>query len=255
MNKSKKKIVFLFSSIVLIVLISLFFGENKSRFNFHKFEIPNLASVDTIEVVKGRDICILGISVPRLLDNFDYYVVINKSTKGKSDILYKIDGKKSRIRVSKDYFAIVTFPESKWGWFCIKEGKIENKLPNINRFKDSLKKQYSDSSFIQDSDGYIRIYLNGKVIKSVNYGNLATRLKELNFDSLDYHVYKLQGDSLIVALDSTDSLFNQMNGVFFIPSPGYGVIKKCRKIDVFRVIDSVSVLKEQPNEISIDGSK
>jgi len=252
MNKSKKRIIVLFAGIFLIILFALYFFKNGNRVNFEKFSIPKFSKIDTIEIVKDRGIFVVGVSVPRLLDNFDYYTAIIKSTIGKKDVIYKVDNKKSGVRISKDYFAIVSIPKSNWGWFYIKEGKIENKLPNIGALKDSLKKQFPENYFIQESDGYIRIYLDGKVIQSFNYGNFVTKFKKLNFDSLDYKGYQLQGDSLIAPFDNPDKIFNQKNGIYFIPLPGYGVIKKCRKSDFFKLIDSVSTLEDPPNKISVN---
>lgn len=49
----------------------------------------------------------------------------------------------------------------------------------------------------------------------------------MNFDSLDYGVYKLEKTRLLNIFENVDSIFtNRGTGLFFIPQPGYGIKAK-----------------------------
>lgn len=112
---------------------------------------------------------------------------------------------------------------------------------------DSLKKQYKND-FLKEVNGYISVYRNGLVIKELNYGNYATKFKNLDFDGLSY---KLSSDTLKIISDNGNNLIHQKEGVFFIPSPGYDIIRKYSKKRVLKIIDSVYRLSEKPDKIKI----
>jgi hypothetical protein len=134
---------------------------------------------------------------------------------------------------------------------------IESSKVNAERFahadkiEDSLKKENKDY-FIQESGGYFLFYRNGHLIKSLNYGNVVLKNRKTNFDSLDYNLYKLDGDSLTVISKNGNDLFKQGNGIYFLPKPGYGVKRMYSKKEILRFLDSVSRTSSPPTRILME---
>lgn len=204
--------------------------------------------IDTIESHPKRGIYFVNIITYRAFGRFSTNYAIIKKNHQASDIIYLINTKKKiKLRASKDFISTVNFADNIWGWFYKKDGVLIDTLPNINNILDSIKsiegnKQY----YIAESKGNIFFNLNGKPFKYINYGNVITKYKTKNFDSLDYKLYKLTGDSITVNSNDGNDLAKRENGIFFIPKPGYGVVNMFNKAQIFAALDSVVKLPDIP---------
>ncbi|RYF84805.1 MAG: hypothetical protein EON98_08215 [Chitinophagaceae bacterium] len=197
--------------------------------------------MDTLESIPSRKIRLLGVKDMKPFGKYDYFFVIVKSV-DKGDLYYKIKGG-NYPKVTKEYIAFTkAYPENQWGWFFRQNFKTEEVLPGIHNIADSLKKIVPSSYFIQHSNGRINLYQNDTLRKVINYGNIVTALKQFDFESLPHKLYKLQRDSIVQISEDPDDLFNEPNGLFFIPAPGFGVLKKIRKDRIYDLIDSVATL-------------
>lgn len=102
---------------------------------------------------------------------------------------------------------------------------------------------------MKEINGYVELYQNGKLEKTLNYGNFI--IKEQNLDNLECGLYKVDNYHIIPLSKNGNDFKNQQDGLFFVPSPGYGYITKYPIKDVFNTIDSVSNLENPPDNIKI----
>lgn len=241
-------------SILGLIAICMFLNScyDKNSLTLSKFKIKKSYDIDTIESYPDRNMAIIGIQINHALGKFEYYLGVVKRS-DRALIVYKIEKHvKTWQRISPDYIASVNpYDKMGWGWFKIDEGRMQNPLPDINGIMDSLKLLYPKDFFIRNSNGFIDILSNGELVKSFNYGEFVTKYKNLSFDSLHYKLYKLEGDSLIVASKNGNDLLKQKNGIYFIPPPGHGIIAKFNKREIIDLVDSVSKLSSPPRKLRI----
>ena len=182
----------------------------------------------------------------------------NKKRVASEDIVYVIDKSSEDVwRLSKGYFSSIKLSNDEgWGWFYIKEGKLMSELPEIKSIIDSLEPDTSNKGFyIWESNGNIFFNIDGKPVKFLSYGNLVTKNSLFNFDSLDYKLYKLDGDSLRAVSENGNDLIKQQDGIYFIPSPGYPVGRKYSKAQIMNALDSASKLISPPKVLKFDTIK
>ena len=104
-------------------------------------------------------------------------------------------------------------------------------------------------------NGYYIIGNKSMARTKVNYGNIISgKLRDVSFDSLPYGLYKLKGDSIEKISDETNDIHLQKNGLFFVPPPGFDVIRKYLKSAVLNKIDSISKLSHYPARIYVEPS-
>lgn len=161
------------------------------------------------------------------------------------------NAKKLGYRLSNEYLAYIEDNRiANYGWFAIKNGIILNKLDNIDYILDSL--NLSDKEyFIRETNGYIDFYLLGRVQKTLNYSDFVLNDKNINVDNLDYGLYKLDSGMLKLLSHDGNDIENQKDGVFFVSSPGYGIVEKYRIGDILSAVDSISKLKNSPNNFKV----
>jgi hypothetical protein len=215
-----------------------------------KATLSDYDDFDTIEVAKDHNIYILY-GLKRLDIDLEketqssITALFVKYDANNGMVVYKIY-KDQGIEVSKDY---VAFSNGSSGWSYIKDETIIDVIPNTQTPGSSQSHVGNDNDvIIKDTNGYILI--NGKQVKTLHNGIFAP-LKDKEFDSLDYKLYRLKDDSLIVASNNVNDLKKQKHGVYFVPPPGYGVVKMYSKKQIFNAIDSVSKLTEKPSKIFI----
>jgi len=236
----------------LSCLILLLSGcKNRNYLLLERAEI-DADEIDTLNASPAKGIYLVNLIKNKAFGRFTMTYGVIKENKSGENIFYKINkSKKQSITTSAYYVAIVKRSESKWGWFYFENGMLQSNLPEMSRIRDSLKSKTPRDYFIRETRGYIDLIDNGKIVQTINYGHLRTKYKSIDFDSLGYKLYRLDGDSLKVVSNNTDNLFDQRNGVFFIPPPGYGVVRLFDKNEILQAIDSVSKLKQLPDLIRI----
>jgi len=216
--------------------------------------IDSRSEVDTIEKYPNRNLYLVNIIHNATFGRFSMnYAVIENSNLSR-EILYNLNSPAGVVgRVSKRYIAYVKATNDlNWGWFRIKDGKSVGELPGMKGIIDSLRSAYPEPTFIKDVNGYIFLYLNGRVVKNLNYGQfVVANGANIDFDSMAYNLYRLDSDKLQVISAGVDDLFNQQSGVFYIPSPGYGIVSKYDKREILNAVDSVSRMNSPPSTIEI----
>jgi hypothetical protein len=240
-------------AVILLFIVIAVFCSCGNDLTLKKIEITNNTEMDTIEIYPIKGLYIVNIITNGTFGRFSMNLAVIKKVNGLNQVAYELpEPRDCGSRVSKDYIAYVNSSGvADWGWFNIKNGKILKELPNIDHILDSLKSSNQNDLFIREKNGDITFFKKGKVLKTMNYGEFVTKHKDVKFDSLDYRLYHLEHDSLLVVSNNADDLFKQKSGVFFIPRPGYGVTKKYDKHEILKMVDSDSKLREPPHTISI----
>lgn len=251
---SKNFFIVTFSLIALLGIS--YWANNRDKLILTKSTFKGVDEIDTIEAYPEKGLFILGL-VRRYgpYGDYDYNLAFEKNDKQmlSNKLRYEVNTG-FHFGISKDYIAIDTIELGKpsFGWFALQDGKILSNLPDMEFIKDSLERASDTSVCVQQGYGYITLYVNGKSIKDLNYGNLRTKHFQLDFDSLDYNLYKIEGDSIVVASKNVDDFFEFQEGIFFIPKPGYGLEYKYDKRAILNYIDSVYDLESVPTKIKFN---
>lgn len=184
----------------------------------------------------------------RGIDDFTIRYIFIKKIREKK-LVYQIETSKD-IVLFRDSFAIVQQYNGpiNYGWFFLVDGK-ELRLPLMDNIMDSLRTNYGEY-FINSTNGYIQFHEDGQVKKTVNYGNYI--LKDVNFEKLEYGLYKIEDQNLTQISKNGNELKDQKNGLFFVPSPGYGVIAQYPIQPLLNAIDSVYELKVAPLDFAVE---
>lgn len=235
----------------LTFLVFVVVSCTKKRLRLQRVSLSKQFQVDTVEFYPERNITLVRLITDRAFGKFEMdYALVKKGMNGETTC-YKLNYEKGHgFRVSNEYFAFVkSFGETNWGWFQIEKGKIKNELANTNKIVDSLKATYSENVFIRETNGFITVYKNGVVLKSYNYGEFVMKKTNAYFDKLIAGLYKLDNEELRFITRNSDLLFSQDDGIYFVPLPGYGVVRKFRKSEVLNLFDSLVNLKVLPLEV------
>ncbi len=240
----------IYATLLILLYFTIAFFYNKTFLILKKSSFSKVTEIDTIESYPERGIYILGLVRPGFLGKFSYNLAITKCDNKNPDHLtqYEIEKNRRMFRVSNEFISFVS-DNSSWGWFYISKGKFQDSLPGMNFFRDSLRSVYGKDIFVRKSNGFIDLFKNGKIIKSLNYGNLISKNKNLNFDNIKYDLYKLIEDSVTLFSGNIDDIFKQKEGIYFIPSPGYGLIKKFNKKEILDAVDSIFINNSNSNKI------
>jgi len=211
-------------------------------------------TIDTLEQYPERDMQIVNLIDEGAMGHFTVHPAVVKQVKGSTALIYELTrGGDGWTRLSKDYVAFVR-PNTIFsqGWFLIKNGVVADQLPEMERLLDSLKTNQPGDISVKEVDGHISVLKDGKKIGGFNYGNMISdKLKKVDFDSLEYGLYKLVGDSLVRVSAETNDIRAQKDGLFFVPPPGSDVIEKFRKSTILEVVDSVTKLSPIPDRIFV----
>lgn len=240
-----------------LFLVATFAGScriNDLNLELKLGKIDLKTDVDTIESYPARHMYLVNLIHNHTFGRFSMNYAIIRNTKLHGQIVYNLnlpcgDGG----RVSKRYVACVKSTDNvNWGWFRIQNGKISKELPGMKRIIDSVEAANPAPIYVKDLNGFIFLYLNGKVVKKMNYGQfVVANGSTIDFDSLAYNLYGLDDERLRVISVSGDDLFKQQSGIFYIPSPGYGIVSKYDKWEIMNIVDSVSQLNSPPSAIEI----
>lgn len=236
----------------LIAFMAVSGCRNNKKYNLVKRNISKQQKIDTIESLQNQNLFLFNIITPGALGDFENELAIARRINKDSTLIYSLQQSNNEgPRISNRYIAYVKLPGyQNWGWFYMKDGKLLDKLPGIDKITDSIKSGKSGKFSISQKNGYFS-YVNNNEKKVLDYGNVITNYKTKDFKNLEFKLYQLIGDELKVISSDGDDLFKQKEGLYFLPPPGYGVNRFFSKRELFEAVDSVSKLKLAPEQIEI----
>lgn len=217
-------------------------NENELLFKKVDLNRDNRIVIDTIKIIEDRDIAMLLVKKYWGIDDFTPYLTIAKG----NNLSYEIQNKgKYGLKLSDEYLAFVDgygFDNS--GWFSRKGSKF-SKLNKIDSLLDSLR-IINQEYFIRECNGIITFFQSGDIKKTMNYGDFILTDQDVNIDRLAYGLYEYKDGALNIISDDGNDIEKQIDGIFYIPSPGYGVITKFKVEEIINAVDSVFKLKDHP---------
>ena len=148
----KKFLILLLALIICFFLYRYFL--NRDYIVLNKTSFSDIDEIDTIEAFPEKGLYIVGLVRRGFLGRFSYDLGISKADpKHPTEFVnYEFENNNKSFRVSKDYIAFIkTIGFTNWGWFYVKNGKVMESLPLINKIEDSLRK--NTKGFIFSSNG------------------------------------------------------------------------------------------------------
>ena len=234
------------SLMLLLSLILLTRCSKRDSILLYRFNIPK-SDVDTIRYFKTYDVYLLNVIDYGFLGHFKNQFVFSKSG---HNFGYKIDAGNLTVRSSKKYLGLVKAGSGSYGWFFIKDHKESLKLPGIDSIDSILTCEYP-GLFIQESNGLINIIDKGKTVNRKNYGDFYTKEHKINYDVLEYGLYKLKDGKLLKVTSDVSKIMEQNDGIYFVPSPGLGAVVVKKMDDILSEINRVNKLNDVPKKIEI----
>ena len=216
-----------------------------------KLDLKNGYKYNTLEVDSIRRVSLLyiqqleGGEYPRT----DYAVRLQDE-----DVTYKIAMRLSgEKRISKEFVALVKKQDKlNWGWFEVKGGKIMPSVAGIEDLLDSVQTAYP-ASFVKEENGRIFIFREGQIVRTLDYGSLKLR-RDLKVDNLLFKLYKLGSDKLEAVSDDVDAVYEQPDGIYFVPSPGLRAKLLIDKDYLYHLLDSLRKASSYPAYIPLESN-
>lgn len=208
-----------------------------------KIEFNKNIEIDTIGSYLNDSILLVQIvDFQNSVDNFKTDCGFIRKFESTS-IIYKIENF-SPFRISNEFIAQVSSEYAtkvNWGWFYINKNGFFDTLPNQNAIYDSLTSQFSNDYFTNyNENGDFWVLKNGITVKEYNYGNIIMKDSSIAFENIPFGLYKMQINKLEKISEDPININKNEEGLYFVPRPGLGVI---RKYKIFNIID---LLKSYP---------
>jgi len=199
--------------VVFCCTIIYFQAKKQHYLILTKSNFNDVDEIDTIEYHKENGIYLLGLVRNGTFGRFSYQLaIVKKDLYNQNEFFgYEMSDNQYAFRVSKKFVAYIKNSGAPNYGWFLKKGK--ELLPDYRFEKDSI-------------------------------NNLKTGL-------LEYKLHKLNNDTLKVVSNNVDEVFDQQDGLYFVPQPGFGVANLYDKSRIFHLIDSISSVKQKPAIIKI----
>ena len=214
-----------------------------------RFEKYNLRSddIDTIAHFVKEDLYLLEVRDYRFLGDFrNEYVFIRERDR----VGYKIDCDNLQIELSKKYLGLVKEGDRSYGWFNINQHKVNSSMPKVDSIVMNLEK-ISTTQFVKENHGIFEIYNNGKLLKRLNLGEFLIKNDSINYDELDYGIYQVKNERLVKINNDVSKLLEQVDGLYFVPSPGFNAVAVKKLSDILPEINTTLKMSSLPKEVRI----
>lgn len=231
-------IIFLSSLVFIHQFLQNKNGVNSLRLIKKEGLYEKFSDIKILAINKNDNIYLIRGSIRKALGKEDTYLGFAFKVK-KQNMFYQIYYKGQNIRLFGHYLAVIKPSKNiNWGWFVKKDNKEVNEYDYFKRVKDSLQYIYK-KKYILESNGYFQILDNGNIDTTINFGSTLKDYKNINFDDFEYGLYSLNNRGNVMRLTkNADTLFSLDTGVFFIPPPGYGLIKTYALDSLFKYIEN-----------------
>lgn len=229
-------------------------STNSKPLILRKFELSKNIEIDTIaSYLHGSILLVQIVDFQHALGNFTTDCGFIRNF-GSGSIIYKAEDF-SPFRVSNEFIAQVSadyYAKVNWGWFYINSNGDFGVLPNQKIIYDSLTAQFSNEYFTNWNDnGHFWLFKNGNIIKEYNYGNIILKDSSIVFDTLPYGLYKIAMNKLSKVSDDPENINKKEAGLYFVPEPGLGVIRKFKIQNIIDLLKSFPAISKCPEVIEI----
>lgn len=230
----------------MLIVACLSACKNDRTLRLEKYTIKS-DDIDTIAHFVKNDLYLLEVRDYRFLGDFrSEYIFIGK----RDSVGYKIDSDNLQIELSKKYLGLVKEGDKSYGWFNINQNKINSSMPKVDSIVANLEK-ISTNRFVEENNGIFKIYDNGKLLKKLNLGEFLIRNDSVNYDELDYGIYQVKNARLVKINNDGSKLLEQVDGLYFVPSPGFNAVVVKKMSDILPEIDATLKMRSLPKEIRI----
>lgn len=263
-NNMKDIIIKYLLKLPYCVCLGIFIYSCSNKNDLHSLSLKKINKlsekgilIDTLFNCKQKSIYILQIDKPHGIDDYNRYFALVKDLEQSSKLIYVMDNIAPNMNaiVSREYFSLIDWrkPYPGWGWFYMKNNKLENELPLMDNILDTIG-SHGQCFLLKETNGYISYFSSEKMNKEskieLNYGAFVLK-NQISLDSLNYGLYKLNAANLELISNHGDDLLKQKDGVFYIPSPGYDVVTKFKISKLVHIIDSTAKQTVFPQRINM----
>ena len=243
--------------VIAILWIVVFSCREKSNDSLilRKVEVDSDYELDTLETFENDSILIVNVLKLGALGKFSIALgsIIRFEDR---DVVYEaLDFSPfilSDEHVSKQ--KVELFGKTDWGWYnAVGDGTFKP-LPYEEEYKLEIERQYPQPKYFVNSNntGEYFVYEDGKLIRTINYGNILLKDTNVNFMKLDSKILELKDNCLIKKNNiNVDEILLESQGLFFISKTGRGVLKKVQKKRIIELLNVIRLSREIPNSIEI----
>lgn len=235
------------SKIWILVLVCLVGCKEESTFKLDRYVLES-ESVDTLAYYSKYQIYLLRVRDYGHLGEFNsgYVFLRNQDSIG-----YKVDSKDYDVEFSNLYIGLVKKEKVSFGWFYVEKHQIASSMAKVDSIQMTLEEMYS-GKIIHERNGFYTIYDNGKLLKKLNLGEFLIENDSVDFDNLDFGIYKVEKRNLVKINNDGTKLLQQMDGLYFVPSPGLNVVTFRKMNDVLSKINTTFKSQSLPKDLKIN---
>lgn len=230
----------------MLIIAFLSACKNDGTLRLEKYTLKSDDS-DTVAHFVKDDLYLLEVRDYGFLGDFrTEYVFIGE----KDSVGYKIDCDDLQIEFSKKYLGLVKEGVKSYGWFNINQHKVNSSLPKVDSIIANLEKIFTNR-LVEENNGIFKIYDSGKLLKKLNLGEFLIRTDSVNYDELDYGIYQVKNARLVKINNDGSKLLEQVDGLYFVPLPGFNAVVVKKLSDILPEIDATLNMRSLPKEIWI----
>ena len=233
-------------NICMLFIACLLSCKNEKTFRLEKYALRS-ENLDTVAYFAKHDIYLLGVKDYGFLGDFKSGYVFT----GRKDSLgYKIDSDNLQVELSKKYLGLINEGDHSSGWFNVKEHKVLSSIPKVDSIVVSLEK-IPANQLVQENNGIFTIYAQGKLVRKFTLGEFLIKNDSVNYDDLEFGIYRVKNERLVKVNNDGTKLSEQIDGLYFVPSPGFNVINFRQLNDILPEISAALKKHPLPEEIRI----
>ena len=228
--------------------------DNPHTLTLRLAPIEDRVIIDTVESFHEGRVLLVNLVHHYGIDQMDMHLAVLCKGMDKEQLVYHFPTFRGLdARVTGRYIAWVKRANGdNWGWYWIQHGQLLDTLPGMRRIVDSMQRAAGSDVLIREENGTITELSNSQVLQEFDYSKFVVTTGAVSVDSLLPGLYQLQAGALVKQSANADDLFKQRSGLYYVPSPGCGLVKKFDKQRLFKLIDSSSLLANPPSSISIN---
>lgn len=235
------------SKIWILVLVCLFGCKEESTLKLDRYVLQS-ENIDTLAYYSKYHINLLRVRDYGYLGDFksEYVFLSNEDSIG-----YKVDSKDFDVEFSNLYLGLVKKEKASFGWFYVEKHQVASSIAKVDSIVTALERMYL-GKIVHERNGFFTIYDNGKLVKKLNLGEFLIDNDSVDFDDLEFGIYQVKKRNLVKVNNDGTKLLQQIDGLYFVPSPGSNVVTFWKMNDVLSKISTAVKSQSLPKDIKIN---